>query len=108
MRRQRVHVENEPASRIHRHRPWRPWNDQQAAARDDVAAARLLTYSAAQSFDRGDQSSDLITRALEFASNAALRAVDAAIRVEGVGGYTKNGLLERLSRDARTLQVIRR
>jgi alkylation response protein AidB-like acyl-CoA dehydrogenase len=74
----------------------------------DVAAARLLTYSAAQSFDRGDQSSDLITRALEFASNAALRAVDAAIRVEGVGGYTKNGLLERLSRDARTLQVILR
>jgi hypothetical protein len=74
----------------------------------DVAAARLLTYSAAQSFDRGDQSSDLITRALEFASNAALRAVDAAIRVEGVGGYTKNGLLDRLSRDARTLQVILR
>jgi acyl-CoA dehydrogenase-like protein len=73
-----------------------------------VAAARLLTYSAAQSFDRGDRSSDLITRALEFASNAALRAVDAAIRVEGVGGYTKNGLLERLSRDARTLQVILR
>jgi len=74
----------------------------------DVEAARLLTYSAAQSFDRGEQSSDLITRALEFASQAAMRAVDAAIRVEGVGGYTKNGLLERLSRDARTLQVILR
>lgn len=74
----------------------------------DVEAARLLTYSAAQSFDRGEQASALISRALEFASNAALRAVDAAIRVEGVGGYTKNGLLERLSRDARTLQVILR
>jgi len=74
----------------------------------DVEAARLLTYSAAQSFDRGEQSSDLITRALEFASQAAMRAVDAAIRVEGVSGYTKNGLLERLSRDARTLQVILR
>ena len=74
----------------------------------EVAAARLLTYSAAQSFDRGERSPDLVSRALEFASNAALRAVDAAIRVEGVGGYTKNGLLERLSRDARTLQVILR
>lgn len=74
----------------------------------EVAGARLLTYSAAQSFDRGEQASDLIGRALEFASQAALRAVDAAIRVEGVGGYTKNGLLERLSRDARTLRVILR
>jgi alkylation response protein AidB-like acyl-CoA dehydrogenase len=74
----------------------------------DVQAARLLTYSAAQSLDRGEQAAELIARALEFASNAALRAVDAAIRVEGVGGYTKNGLLERLSRDARTLQVILR
>ena len=74
----------------------------------DVQAARLLTYSAAQSLDRGEPAADQIARALEFASNAALRAVDAAIRVEGVGGYTKNGLLERLSRDARTLQVILR
>ena len=74
----------------------------------DVEAARLLTYSAAQSFDRGEPATDLIGRALDFASNAAMRAVDAAIRVEGVAGYTKNGLLERLSRDARTLQVILR
>lgn len=74
----------------------------------DVEAARLLTYSAAQSFDRREESNDLIARALEFASKAAQRAVDAAIRVEGSGGYTKGGLLERLSRDARTLQVILR
>ena len=57
---------------------------------------------------RGEQVGDRITRALEFASRAAMQAVDAAIRVEGVSGYTKNGLLERLSRDARTLQVILR
>jgi hypothetical protein len=74
----------------------------------DMQAARLLTYSAAQSLDREDQSGDLIARALEFASAAATRAVDAAIRVEGVSGFTKGGLLERLSRDARTLQVILR
>lgn len=74
----------------------------------DVYAARLLTYSAAQSLDRGEPATDLIARALDFASHAALRAVDAAIRVEGASGYTKNGLLERLARDARTLRVILR
>ena len=74
----------------------------------EVEAARMLTYSAAQSLDRGDRADDLITRALEYASKAAQRAVDAAIRVEGASGYLKGGLLERLSRDARTLQVILR
>lgn len=74
----------------------------------DVQAARLLTYSAAQSFDRGEQTTDLVGRALDFASHAAQRAVDAAIRVEGMAGYSRNGLLERLARDARTLQVILR
>jgi alkylation response protein AidB-like acyl-CoA dehydrogenase len=74
----------------------------------EVQAARLLTYSAAQSLDRDGQPGDLIARALEFASHAATRAVDAAIRVEGISGFTKGGLLERLSRDARTLQVILR
>ena len=74
----------------------------------DVEAARVLTYSAAQSLDRGDTADDLITRALDYAAKAAQRAVDAAIRIEGSSGYTKGGVLERLSRDARTLQVILR
>ena len=74
----------------------------------DVAAARLLTYDAAQLLDQNQAASDSITRAHLFAANAAGRAVDAAIRVEGAAGYAKGGLLERLSRDARTLQVILR
>jgi alkylation response protein AidB-like acyl-CoA dehydrogenase len=74
----------------------------------EVEAARVLAYSAAQSVDRGQQSDDLITRALDYAANAAQQAVDAAIRVEGSSGYLKGSLLERLSRDARTLQVILR
>jgi alkylation response protein AidB-like acyl-CoA dehydrogenase len=74
----------------------------------EVAAARLLTYAAAQAHDRGEQAGDVIARALEFASKAAQMAVDAAIRNEGASGYTKGGMLERLSRDARTLQVILR
>lgn len=74
----------------------------------EVAAARVLTYSAAQMLDRGENAEDAIARAQAFAANAAQRAVDAAIRVVGAVGYGKGSLLDRLSRDARTLQVILR
>lgn len=74
----------------------------------EVAAARMLTYSAAQMLDRGENAEDAITRAQVFAANAAQQAVDAAIRVVGAVGYGKGSLLDRLSRDARTLQVILR
>jgi alkylation response protein AidB-like acyl-CoA dehydrogenase len=74
----------------------------------EVAAARVLTYSAAQALDRNETAATVIGRAHLFAANAAQKAVDAAIKVEGTSGYTKGGLLERLSRDARTLQVILR
>ena len=74
----------------------------------EVAAARVLTYSAAQMLDRGENAEDAIARAQAFAASAAQRAVDAAIRVVGGVGYGKNSLLDRLSRDAQTLQVILR
>lgn len=74
----------------------------------EVAAARVLTYSAAQMLDRGENAEDAITRAHAFAARAAQQAVEAAIRVVGAVGYGKNSLLDRLSRDAQTLQVILR
>jgi hypothetical protein len=74
----------------------------------DVAAAKLLTYNAAQMLDRNEDAAGAVTRAHAFAARAAQHAVDAAIKVEGAAGYLKGGLLERLSRDARTLQVILR
>jgi len=74
----------------------------------EVEAARLLTYSAAQAVDRGEPAETLVARVLDFAARAAQHAVDAAIRVEGAAGYSKGSLLERLARDARTLQVILR
>ena len=74
----------------------------------EVAAARVLTYSAAQMLDRGENAEDAIARAQAFAANAAQLAVDAAIRVVGAAGFAKGSLLERLARDARTLQVILR
>lgn len=74
----------------------------------DVAAARMLTYNAAQKLDQREDGEAAATRAHIFAANAAARAVDAAIKIEGPWAYAKGGLLERLSRDARTLQVILR
>jgi len=72
----------------------------------DVEAARLLTYCAAQMLDRGEDADEAIAGAHIFAAKAAANAVDAAIRVEGAAGYSRGGQLERLARDARTLQVI--
>jgi hypothetical protein len=74
----------------------------------EVAAARVLTYGAAQMLDRGEDAGDAIARAQAFAANAAQQAVEAAIKVVGVVGYAKGSLLDRLARDAQTLQVILR
>jgi hypothetical protein len=74
----------------------------------EVAAARVLTYSAAQMLDRGEHADDAIARAQALAAHAAQRAVDGAIRVVGAVGYGKNSLLDRLARDAQTLRVILR
>src|SRR5918993_315138 len=74
----------------------------------EVEAARLLTYSAAQAVDRGEQADTLVARVLDFAARAAQQAVDAAIRVEGAAGYSRESVLERLARDARTLRVVLR
>lgn len=72
-----------------------------------VAAARLLTYGAAQALDQNDtDAGPVVSRAQAFAAKAAEQAVDAAIRIEGPGGYVRGGVLERLTRDARTLSII--
>jgi len=73
----------------------------------EVEAARMVTYRAAQALDHGDSAAaTLVARAKAFAANAAEHAADAAIRMEGPGGYVRGGVLERLTRDARTLAVI--
>jgi len=73
----------------------------------EVEAARMVTYRAAQALDHNDSNAAiLVARAKEFAANAAEHAADAAIRMEGPGGYVRGGVLERLTRDARTLAVI--
>ncbi len=77
-----------------------------ADAATEVDAARLLTLRAAQMMERGEETGGAIGLAKSLSATAAERAVEAAIRVEGPDGYVRGGLLERLSRDARTLQVL--
>jgi len=91
----------------------RPGPDEQrphwviADSATEVEAARMVTYRAAQALDHGDSAAAvLVARAKAFAANAAEHAADAAIRMEGPGGYVRGGVLERLTRDARTLAVI--
>ena len=73
----------------------------------EVEAARMVTYRAAQALDHNESDAAvLVVRAKAFAANAAEHAADAAIRMEGPGGYVRGGVLERLTRDARTLAVI--
>lgn len=69
----------------------------------DVEAARLLTYEAAQTVDRGERATDAVARAHALSASAAQRAIDAAIRVVGV---TEGGLLDRLAHDVRRLHVV--
>ena len=77
-----------------------------ADAAAELDAARLLTLQAAQTVERADDYETAIRLARSLSAAAAEKAVHAAIRVEGPDGYARGGLLERLARDARTLQVI--
>jgi alkylation response protein AidB-like acyl-CoA dehydrogenase len=80
------------------------WTLADAAA--EIDAARLLTLSAAQRLDEETGAAAAIALARSFSAPAAERAVDAAIRVVGPLGYHAGSLLERLSRDARTLTLV--
>ena len=77
-----------------------------ADAAAELDAARLLTLNAAQLMERDEESERMIDLAKTLSATAAEKAVEAAIRIEGVDGYERAGLLERLTRDARTLTVI--
>ena len=75
----------------------------------DVAAeldgARLLIQKATQTADRENGGADIAMARL-MASGAAARAVDAAIRIAGPQGVEPGALLDRLSRDVRTISVL--
>ncbi len=70
-----------------------------------VDAARLLTYRAADCYDRGLPYAKEAAMAKLFASEAANKAAYLALQIHGGYGYSKEYAIERLYRDARVLSI---
>lgn len=68
-------------------------------------AARLLTYRAAESYDKGERCDMEAGMAKLFATEAALTNAMDSMRVHGGYGYSKEFLVERLYRDAPLLTI---
>jgi alkylation response protein AidB-like acyl-CoA dehydrogenase len=69
------------------------------------AAARLLTESAADAYDRGERCDMEAAMAKYFASEAALANAEEALRIHGAAGYSKDLPIERYYRDAPLLCI---
>jgi alkylation response protein AidB-like acyl-CoA dehydrogenase len=71
----------------------------------ELSAARLLTYEAARTYDRGESVSTIGAMAKLYSSEVAHRAVDLAVQVYGGEGFCKPCPAERLYRDQRVLEI---
>lgn len=70
-----------------------------------VEAARLLTYRAAEAFDRGERCDMEAGMAKYFATEAGVENATEAMRIHGAYGYSKEFNIERLYRDAPLLVI---
>jgi alkylation response protein AidB-like acyl-CoA dehydrogenase len=80
----------------------------QAALADmaaDVEAARLLTYKAAWTKDKGLPATKATSIAKLFATEAAARAASEAVLLHGNRGYSSEYPVERHYRDIKGLQI---
>jgi alkylation response protein AidB-like acyl-CoA dehydrogenase len=68
-------------------------------------AARLLTMTAAQAYDRGARCDMEAGMAKLFATEAAVENSSDAMRIHGGYGYSKEYIVERLYRDAPLLVI---
>jgi butyryl-CoA dehydrogenase len=71
----------------------------------EIDAARLLTYRAASLEDAGRRHTYESSVAKLFASEAAHRAVDAAVQIHGGYGFIKDYVVEKLYRDQRVTEI---
>jgi alkylation response protein AidB-like acyl-CoA dehydrogenase len=67
----------------------------------EIEAARLLTYNAAHTMNEAD-----VAMARVMATAAAARAVEAAVRIVGAEAVNAGHVIERVSRDVRTLSIV--
>jgi alkylation response protein AidB-like acyl-CoA dehydrogenase len=70
-----------------------------------LEAARLLTYRAAEAYDRGERCDMEAGMAKLFATEAAMENSLEAMRIHGAYGYSKEFSIERLYRDAPLLII---
>jgi alkylation response protein AidB-like acyl-CoA dehydrogenase len=70
-----------------------------------LEAARLLTYRAAEAYDRGERCDMEAGMAKLFATEAALENSLEAMRIHGAYGYSREFSIERLYRDAPLLVI---
>ena len=71
----------------------------------ELAAARLLTWKAADAKDRQPRSTFEASMAKLAASEAAHRAADRAMQILASSGYRRGSLVERLFRDVRATEI---
>jgi len=70
-----------------------------------IETARLLTYKAAWTFDRGDTDPQLIAMAKYWSARTATMVADEAIDIFGGYGYYTENEIERFYRDARVTEI---
>lgn len=71
----------------------------------DVDAARLLTYKAAATADRGDPASREAAKAKTYATDVAMDVTTEAVQVHGGVGYSTDYPVERFMREAKGTQI---
>jgi butyryl-CoA dehydrogenase len=71
----------------------------------EIDAARILTYRAAWMMDKGLRHTYESSAAKLYASEAAHRAVDAALQIHGGYGFIKDYVVEKLYRDQRITEL---
>lgn len=71
----------------------------------EVAAARALTYAAAERLDRGEPTRKEVSMAKLLASRAAMKAGVTAVQVYGGYGYMRDYPVERYFRDAKVTEI---
>ena len=71
----------------------------------EVAAARAVTWAAADAKDRGEPLAEVSSIAKWTASDAAMRVATDAVQLFGASGYSRETGIERLMRDAKGAQI---
>jgi alkylation response protein AidB-like acyl-CoA dehydrogenase len=72
----------------------------------DIEMARVITYKAAWSFDRGSPDTRETLTAGMVATKAAYRAAYEAVQIFGGYGYMTEAHIERFYRDAKALELL--